>query len=42
MAMTIYSGVKGMILTAQREAFDLENVMNERLRGLDQQMERKR
>ncbi|GJR35960.1 putative reverse transcriptase domain-containing protein [Tanacetum coccineum] len=42
MAMTIHSGVKGMILTAQREAFDQENVMNERLRGLDQQMERKR
>ncbi|GJT35811.1 putative reverse transcriptase domain-containing protein [Tanacetum coccineum] len=28
MAMTIHSGVKGMILTAQREAFDQENVMN--------------
>ncbi|GJX97054.1 putative reverse transcriptase domain-containing protein [Tanacetum coccineum] len=42
MAMTIHSGVKGMILAAQREAFDQENVMNERLHGLDQQMERKR
>ncbi|GJR66660.1 putative reverse transcriptase domain-containing protein [Tanacetum coccineum] len=42
MAMTIHSGVKGMILAAQGEAFDQENVMNERLHGLDQQMERKR
>ncbi|GJS01691.1 putative reverse transcriptase domain-containing protein, partial [Tanacetum coccineum] len=42
MAMTIQSGVKGMILTAQGEAFDQENVMNERLQGLDQQIERKR
>ncbi|GJX01424.1 hypothetical protein Tco_0185337 [Tanacetum coccineum] len=31
-----------MILAAQGEAFDQENVMNERLHGLDQQMERKR
>ncbi|GJX16418.1 putative reverse transcriptase domain-containing protein [Tanacetum coccineum] len=42
MSMTIHSGVKGMILAAQGEAFDQENVMNERLHGLDQQMERKR
>ncbi|GJU04233.1 putative reverse transcriptase domain-containing protein [Tanacetum coccineum] len=42
MAMTIHSRVKAMILAAQREAFDQENVMNERLHGLDQQMERKR
>ncbi|GJS24841.1 reverse transcriptase domain-containing protein [Tanacetum coccineum] len=42
MAMTIHSGVKGRILAAQGEAFDQENVMNERLHGLDQQMERKR
>ncbi|GJW80949.1 reverse transcriptase domain-containing protein [Tanacetum coccineum] len=41
MAMTIQSGVKGMILAAQGEAFDQENVMDERLHGLDQQMERK-
>ncbi|GJZ31892.1 reverse transcriptase domain-containing protein [Tanacetum coccineum] len=41
MAMTIYSGMKGMILAARSEAFDQENVMNERLHGLDQQMERK-
>ncbi|GKC84424.1 putative reverse transcriptase domain-containing protein [Tanacetum coccineum] len=42
MAMTIQSGVKGMILVAQGEAFDQDKVMNERLHGLDQQMERKR
>ncbi|GJU24716.1 putative reverse transcriptase domain-containing protein [Tanacetum coccineum] len=42
MAMTIHFGVKGMILAAQSKAFDQENVMNERLYGLDQQMERKR
>ncbi|GKA31461.1 putative reverse transcriptase domain-containing protein [Tanacetum coccineum] len=41
MAMTIQSGVKGMILVAQGEAFDQENVMDERLHGLDQQMKRK-
>ncbi|GJY63874.1 putative reverse transcriptase domain-containing protein [Tanacetum coccineum] len=41
MAMTIQSGVKGMILTTQGEAFDQEYVMDERLHGLDQQMERK-
>ncbi|GJW80855.1 reverse transcriptase domain-containing protein [Tanacetum coccineum] len=42
MAMTIQSAVKGVILAAQGEAFDQDNVMNERLHGLDQQMERKR
>ncbi|GJT30740.1 hypothetical protein Tco_0911015 [Tanacetum coccineum] len=41
MAMTIQSGVKGMILAAQCEAFKQENVLAERLHGLDQQMERK-
>ncbi|GKC72707.1 reverse transcriptase domain-containing protein [Tanacetum coccineum] len=41
MAMTIHSGVKGMILAAQGEAFNQENVFAERLHGLDQQMERK-
>ncbi|GJV52187.1 putative reverse transcriptase domain-containing protein [Tanacetum coccineum] len=41
MAMTIQSGVKGMILAAQGEAFKQENVLAERLHGLDQQMERK-
>ncbi|GJS47361.1 putative reverse transcriptase domain-containing protein [Tanacetum coccineum] len=33
--------VRGMILAAQSEAFKQENVLAERLRGLDQQMERK-
>ncbi|GKE29725.1 putative reverse transcriptase domain-containing protein, partial [Tanacetum coccineum] len=41
MAMTIQSGVKVMILAAQGEAFNQENVLAERLHGLDQQMERK-
>ncbi|GKE44356.1 putative reverse transcriptase domain-containing protein, partial [Tanacetum coccineum] len=38
---TIQSGVRGMILAAQSEAFKQENVLAERLHGLDQQMERK-
>ncbi|GJR54942.1 hypothetical protein Tco_1405463 [Tanacetum coccineum] len=33
--------VRGMILTAQSKAFKQENVLAERLHGLDQQMERK-
>ncbi|GKD35598.1 hypothetical protein Tco_1251107 [Tanacetum coccineum] len=41
MAMTIQSGVKGIILAAQGEAFNQENVLAERLHSLDQQMERK-
>ncbi|GKE44713.1 putative reverse transcriptase domain-containing protein, partial [Tanacetum coccineum] len=41
MAMTIQSGVKEIILVAQSEAFKQENVLAERLHGLDQQMERK-
>ncbi|GKB43401.1 putative reverse transcriptase domain-containing protein [Tanacetum coccineum] len=41
MAMTIQSGVKGMILAARGEAFNHENILAERLHGLDQQMERK-
>ncbi|GKA06130.1 putative reverse transcriptase domain-containing protein [Tanacetum coccineum] len=41
MAMTIQPGVRGMILAAQNEAFKQENVLAERLHGLDQQMERK-
>ncbi|GKB57806.1 putative reverse transcriptase domain-containing protein [Tanacetum coccineum] len=41
MAMTIQPGVRGMILAAQGEAFKQENVLAERLHGLDQQMERK-
>nr|GEU48193.1 reverse transcriptase domain-containing protein [Tanacetum cinerariifolium] len=34
--------VRGMILAAQSEAFKQENLLVERLHGLDQQMERKR
>ncbi|GKF78139.1 putative reverse transcriptase domain-containing protein, partial [Tanacetum coccineum] len=41
MAMTIQLGVRGMILAAQSEAFKQENVLAERLHGLDKQMERK-
>ncbi|GKE68638.1 putative reverse transcriptase domain-containing protein, partial [Tanacetum coccineum] len=41
MAMTIQSGVRGIILTAQGEAFKQENVLAEKLYGLDQQMERR-
>ncbi|GKA91327.1 putative reverse transcriptase domain-containing protein [Tanacetum coccineum] len=33
--------VRGMILAAQSEAYKQENVLAERLHGLDQQMERK-
>ncbi|GKA61220.1 hypothetical protein Tco_0760627 [Tanacetum coccineum] len=39
MAMTIQYGVRGMILTAQSEAFKQENVLAEILHGLDQQEE---
>nr|GEU38873.1 putative reverse transcriptase domain-containing protein [Tanacetum cinerariifolium] len=35
------SGVKEMILVAQSKAFKQENILSERLHGLDQQMERK-
>ncbi|GJZ39024.1 hypothetical protein Tco_0585587 [Tanacetum coccineum] len=41
MAMTIQYGVRGMILAAQSEEFKQENLLAERLHGLDQQMERK-
>ncbi|GKD74189.1 hypothetical protein Tco_1332471 [Tanacetum coccineum] len=41
MAMTIQSGIRGMILAAQGEAFKQENVLAEKLHGLDQQMERR-
>ncbi|GJS16024.1 putative reverse transcriptase domain-containing protein [Tanacetum coccineum] len=41
MTMTMQSGVRGMILAAQSEAFKQENVLVERLHGLDPQMERK-
>ncbi|GKG53962.1 hypothetical protein Tco_0557485, partial [Tanacetum coccineum] len=39
MAMTIQSRVKRIILAAQSEAFKEENTQEERLHGLDQQME---
>ncbi|GJV95079.1 putative reverse transcriptase domain-containing protein [Tanacetum coccineum] len=42
MAITIQSGVKEIILAAQGEAFKQENVLVERLHGLDQQMGRKK
>ncbi|GKF00987.1 hypothetical protein Tco_0027910, partial [Tanacetum coccineum] len=35
MAMTIQYGVRGMILAAQSEAFKQENILVERLHGLD-------
>ncbi|GJW90760.1 putative reverse transcriptase domain-containing protein [Tanacetum coccineum] len=41
MAMTIQSGVKGLILAAQGEAFKDENVIAEGLSGTDQQMEKR-
>ncbi|GJZ13196.1 putative reverse transcriptase domain-containing protein [Tanacetum coccineum] len=41
MAMTIQSRVKEMIVAAQSEAFKQENVLAERLHGLDQHMERR-
>ncbi|GJW35094.1 putative reverse transcriptase domain-containing protein [Tanacetum coccineum] len=41
MAMTIQSGIRGMILVAQGEAFKQENALTKRLHGLDQQMERR-
>ncbi|GJZ11580.1 putative reverse transcriptase domain-containing protein [Tanacetum coccineum] len=41
MAMNIQPGVRVMILAAQSKTFKQENVLAERLHGLDQQMERK-
>ncbi|GKB63747.1 putative reverse transcriptase domain-containing protein [Tanacetum coccineum] len=41
MAMTIQSGVKGMILPAQSEASKVENATAEMPRGMDQLIERK-
>ncbi|GJS77762.1 putative reverse transcriptase domain-containing protein [Tanacetum coccineum] len=41
MAMTIQSGIRGIILAAQGEAFKQENILAERLHGLDQQMKRR-
>nr|GFC44464.1 retrotransposon protein, putative, Ty3-gypsy subclass [Tanacetum cinerariifolium] len=37
-AMTIQSGIRGMIKAAQGEAFMQENILAKRLHGLDQQM----
>ncbi|GJX35655.1 putative reverse transcriptase domain-containing protein [Tanacetum coccineum] len=34
MAMTIHSGVKGMILAAQGESFDQDNIMNLKVHGI--------
>ncbi|GJT71586.1 hypothetical protein Tco_1030872 [Tanacetum coccineum] len=41
MAMTIQSGVKGLILATQGEAFKDENLIAEGLNGKDQQMEKR-
>nr|GEW04459.1 putative reverse transcriptase domain-containing protein [Tanacetum cinerariifolium] len=41
MAMNIQSGIRGMIIAAQGKAFKQENILAERLHGLDQQMERR-
>ncbi|GJZ31256.1 reverse transcriptase domain-containing protein, partial [Tanacetum coccineum] len=41
MAMTIQSGMKVLILAAQKEAFEQENLPSERLNGLEQQMEKR-
>ncbi|GKB30202.1 putative reverse transcriptase domain-containing protein, partial [Tanacetum coccineum] len=40
MAMTIQSGIRGMVLAAQGEVFKQENVLAKRLHGLNQQMKR--
>ncbi|GJU63305.1 putative reverse transcriptase domain-containing protein [Tanacetum coccineum] len=42
MAVTIQSGVKGLILAAQDEAFKDESVIAEGLNGTDQQMEKRK
>ncbi|GJU87094.1 putative reverse transcriptase domain-containing protein [Tanacetum coccineum] len=41
MAKTIQSGIRGMVLAAQDEMFKQENILVERLHGLNQQMERR-
>ncbi|GKC04464.1 putative reverse transcriptase domain-containing protein, partial [Tanacetum coccineum] len=41
MAMTIQSGMKVLILAAQKEAFEQENLPSERLNGLEQKMEKR-
>nr|GEY56282.1 reverse transcriptase domain-containing protein [Tanacetum cinerariifolium] len=42
MAMTIQSRIRGMIIAAQGEAFKQENILVERLHGLDQNMEKRK
>nr|GFA02608.1 putative reverse transcriptase domain-containing protein [Tanacetum cinerariifolium] len=42
MAMTIHSGIRGMIKAAQGEAFKQENILTKRLHGLDQQIEKRK
>nr|GFC29511.1 putative reverse transcriptase domain-containing protein [Tanacetum cinerariifolium] len=41
MAMTIQSGIRGMIKAAQGEAFKQENILAKRLHHLDQQIKRR-
>ncbi|GJX56818.1 putative reverse transcriptase domain-containing protein [Tanacetum coccineum] len=41
MAMKIQSGMNVLILAAQKEAFEQENLPSERLNGLEQQMEKR-
>ncbi|GKE59760.1 putative reverse transcriptase domain-containing protein, partial [Tanacetum coccineum] len=41
MAMTIQSRMKVLILAAQKESFEQENLPSERLNGLEQQMEKR-
>nr|GEW12547.1 putative reverse transcriptase domain-containing protein [Tanacetum cinerariifolium] len=41
MAMTIQSGIRGMIIAAQGEAFKQENILAKRLHALDQQMKKR-
>ncbi|GJV14155.1 putative reverse transcriptase domain-containing protein [Tanacetum coccineum] len=41
MVMTIQSGMKVLILAAQKEALEQENLPSERLNGLEQQMEKR-
>nr|GEU50816.1 putative reverse transcriptase domain-containing protein [Tanacetum cinerariifolium] len=42
LAMTIQSGIRGMIKASQGEAFKQENILAERLHGLDQQMAKRK
>nr|GEV88047.1 hypothetical protein [Tanacetum cinerariifolium] len=41
MDMNIQSGIRGMIITTQGKAFKQENILAEKLHGLDQQMKRR-